>query len=68
MTTTSTPRHILDWIIDYENGDLSEEETITFFQELVESGLAWQLQGHYGRTAAALLDVGLIEVEGWAKQ
>mgnify|MGYP001397707787 CR=1 FL=1 len=47
-------------IIAYEAGELNETETIELFQELVNSGLAWQLQGHYGRTAAALIDAGLV--------
>ena len=46
-------------IIRYENGTMTEEETILFFQELINSGLAWKLQGHYGRTAAALIEEGL---------
>jgi hypothetical protein len=29
------------------------------FQRLINSGIAWQLQGHYGRTAMRLLDKGL---------
>ena len=51
-------------LFDYENGDLSEEETVMLFASLVRSGLAWSLQGHYGRTAAALIDAGLISPEG----
>lgn len=47
-------------IIDYEDGALSEEETISLFQRLVDTGLAWQLQGHYGRTAVALIEAGLV--------
>ncbi len=47
-------------IIAYENGELSEEEIINLFQSLVNSGLAWRLQGHYGRTAHALIRAGLI--------
>lgn len=47
-------------IIAYESGDLDEESTIELFQHLVDSGLAWRLQGSYGRTAHALLEQGLI--------
>jgi len=48
----------VDQIISYEQGDLSEEETIDLFQSLIDSGLAWKLQGHYGRTAHALINAG----------
>ena len=44
----------------YELGEMTEEETIKFFQELVNSGMAWNLQGHYGRTAAQLIEQGLV--------
>jgi hypothetical protein len=52
----------IDKIIAYEQGDLDEDATIELFQELVNSGLAWQLQGSYGRTAKSLIDAGLVEV------
>jgi len=52
---------VVDRIIAYENGDMSEEETIDLFQDLVNSGLAWKLQGHYGRLATLLINEGLIE-------
>jgi hypothetical protein len=49
----------IDNIIAYESGELDEEATIDFFQELINTGLCWQLQGHYGRTATALINAGL---------
>ena len=48
-------------IMAYEAGELDEEQTVELFQALVNSGLAWQLQGHYGRTAAALIKAGVIQ-------
>lgn len=48
----------LDRMIAYEQGELSYEDSITLFQELIDSGLVWKLQGSYGRTASALIDAG----------
>ncbi len=45
-------------IIDYENAELEDTEMIELFQELINNGMAWTLQGHYGRTAAALIEGG----------
>lgn len=50
---------LTDCIIAYEQGDLSDDETVRMFQRLIDSGLAWRLQGHYGRTARNYLDRGL---------
>jgi hypothetical protein len=49
---------IVDEIIAYEAGEMNEEETIAFFQKLIDSGMAWQLQGSYGRTANDLIRMG----------
>ena len=48
----------IDSIIAYEQGDLDDEATISLFQDLINSGLAYQLQGSYGRTANQLIDEG----------
>lgn len=47
-------------IQDYESGSLDEDGTIELFQYLVDTGLAWTLQGSYGRQAERMLDAGLI--------
>jgi hypothetical protein len=35
-------------IIDYECGEMGQEDMIAFFQQLIDDGSAWTLQGHYG--------------------
>ena len=49
---------LVDKIMSYESGEMTEEDTIDFFQELIDSGQCWTLQGHYGRTAQALIESG----------
>lgn len=51
----------VDKIMAFEQGDLDEEGTIQLFQELIDSGLAWQLQGSYGRMARNLIEAGYCE-------
>lgn len=55
---------IVDQIIAHEQGELSEAATVWLFSELVKTGQAWSLQGHYGRTAKALIDNGVLSPEG----
>ena len=51
---------IVDKMITYEMGDMSEEEAVEFFQELLDRRLLDSLQGSYQRTAAILLELGHI--------
>jgi len=46
-------------IIKYDSDKMTQEEEIKFIQSLIDSGEAWTLQGHYGRTAAYFIDEGL---------
>lgn len=55
---------VLGSIIAYEAGELPEQDTLNLFAHLIRSGMAWQLQGSYGRTAQALIDQGLISPGG----
>lgn len=54
------PYDITGNIIALESGELDNESVIELFQHLVNTGLAWQLQGSYGRTAKALIEAGEI--------
>lgn len=51
-------------IMAHEQGELSDGETLDLFAYLLRTGLAWSLQGHYGRTAAALLEAGYLNRDG----
>lgn len=37
----------------------SEDQVIAAWQYLIDTGLAWRLQGFFGRTATALIDEGI---------
>lgn len=57
----SDQKDLLNDIIAYEQGELELEEMYDLFQRLVDNGMVWQLQGHYGRMARILAE------EGWIK-
>jgi hypothetical protein len=39
----------------------NEEQVVEAWQYLVDTGLAWSLQGYFGRTARQLIDAGIIK-------
>tara|TARA_Y100001951_G_C11181063_1_gene205961 strand:+ start:244 stop:432 length:189 start_codon:yes stop_codon:yes gene_type:complete len=45
----------------------SEEQVIEAWQHLIDTGLAWQLQGWFGRTANDLIEKGVINKNGISK-
>ncbi|WJN62843.1 hypothetical protein [Streptomyces phage phiScoe2] len=51
-------------LISYEEGMLDDGDTLALFGTLVKTGMAWTLQGHYGRTARNLIDSGYLTEEG----
>jgi len=55
--------NLTEQIIKHELNQLTEQETIQLFQHLINTGLAWQLQGAYGRTAIAMIESGIISPE-----
>jgi hypothetical protein len=42
----------------WEDNQLDHEETVNFFQHLIDTGMAWSLQGMYGREATRLIEAG----------
>ena len=54
----------VDMIIAYESGELDDNGTLELFSNLIKSGQAWSLQGHYGRTARAIIEAGYISKNG----
>jgi hypothetical protein len=51
---------VLGMMMSFENGELDDDQVLELFQHLIDTGLAWQLQGSYGRTARHLIDNGYI--------
>lgn len=43
---------------------MEEHEVIEFFAELIKNGMAWSLQGSYGRQAEDFIDAGVISPKG----
>jgi hypothetical protein len=58
-TTDEQTYDVVGKLMDYEMGMLPKGEVIELFQRLINSGMAWKLQGNYGRTATMLLEKGL---------
>jgi len=51
-------------IIAFETGELDDNGVLRLFSKLIKTGIINHLQGHYGRTAVALMKDGWISKEG----
>ena len=62
---TVTKKNLVDYIMDYESGQLDTDKTLELFSYLIKTGQAWQLQGSiYGRPAMELIKAGIIDKTG----
>ena len=64
MKTKVNETNRVDYIMMYESGELNDVDTLHFFSHLIQNGMAWSLQGHYGRTASHLIDNDYINRDG----
>ena len=51
---------VVEQLAAWTEGTLEEDEVIALFQELVDTGHAWELDGHTARTATELMEAGLV--------
>ena len=56
-------QNLAERLTEYESGELSQEQVVQLFQELCDSGIIMELQGHYGRLAFQLWEAGLITLD-----
>lgn len=55
---------LVDLILRYEDGNITERDGLRLFAELITTGQAWSMQGAYGRMARDLIDGGYITRTG----
>lgn len=55
---------LMNRVVQYESEANSLKWIVQLFADLVATGLAWQLQGRYGREAKAMIDEGIITAQG----
>lgn len=56
------PMTNIEKLMAFEEGELDTDGVVELFQELVNTGMAWRLQGNYGRIAAMLVEQGVVKM------
>lgn len=64
---SETKFDLVGFIMAYEDGGLDDDAIIEGFQHLIDTGMAWTLQGSYGRAAAQLIELGYCTAKEAAK-
>lgn len=55
---------LVEDLMAFEADELSARAELELFSRLVKTGVAWQLQGVYGRTANHLIEAGYLYEDG----
>ncbi len=53
-------KEVVNQLMDYESGAMSDDEQVELFQMLVDTGMIASLQGSYQRTARDMIEAGLV--------
>ena len=64
MSESEPKMDMVDKIMAWESGNLGTQETVEFFSELIKNGMAWKLQGCYGRAAMRMIEAGVLDKDG----
>lgn len=64
MDTQNKEYDLTGNIIKFESEDMNLSETLTLFSHLIKTGLAWKLQGFYGRTARSFIEADILNMQG----
>lgn len=59
MKSNTTIDDLAGALSAFEDGEMDEDDFVRLFQYLIDTRLAWTLQGLYGRTAMRLIDDGM---------
>jgi hypothetical protein len=57
-------KDLIDQMMEYECGELSDQDTLNMYSEIIKNNMQYSLQGHYGRTASALIQDGWLDNKG----
>lgn len=60
--STEINLELVERIEKFERGEMTEEETVEFFQHLADTGIVWELQGTYQRYLRDFVEAGLVKI------
>lgn len=61
QTEFATQDGLMEDLLNYEAGRMTDTQIVDFFQKLINSGLAWKLTGHYEQMTTRLITMGLCQ-------